>query len=487
MPVANKLQDLKNQQKKLTEILTAKGVPAVATEKYSSLVDKVAQIEELRGEERTLTSVTSVLSEPKSIVQLEYPEPKTLNAKLGSKNLWQNTNTTFPSTLSYDSNTQTYTMGTGTAGYQFVAHKLDNPIPAGTVVTISAYFQSGKGVQCAFGGYHRTGGRSWQGYLDIPANTDMTGQMLTATFTTTETVEEFEVFHNTGGNVEESYVFQVQYEISSTATTYTPYITDFSTTNVTRCGKNLIPYPYACTTQTISGVTFTVNSDGSVTVNGTATANATFELETDLQMFTLPAADYFLSGCPSGGSPTSYCMAVANGAGISYDKFRRDFGTGIAVPSSGENWKVSIRIMSGYTANNLVFKPQIELGTTATTYEAYKGQTYTPTSTGEVSNITNLYPLTTLVTDNAGVVFEQVLQENEGNTFIEVLPSSGKNGITKINQPIVDSSVDDNITPENIKKDVSILGVTGTYEGSAVPGEVEYTYDSANSAVTIIL
>lgn len=146
-----------------------------------------------------------------------------LKVSYGSRNLWQNTNTTFPSTLSYDSNTQTYTIGTGTAGYQFVAYKLDNPIPAGTVVTISAYFQSGKGVQCAFGGYHRTGGTSWQGYLDIPANTDMTGQILTATFTTTETVEEFEVFHNTGGNVEEAYVFQVQYEFGDKATEYVPY------------------------------------------------------------------------------------------------------------------------------------------------------------------------------------------------------------------------------------------------------------------------
>lgn len=43
-------------------------------------------------------------------------------------------------------------------------------------------------------------------------------------------------------------------------------------------------------------------------------------------------------------------------------------------------------------------------------------------------------------------------------------PSSGKNGIIKINQPIIDSSVDDNIKPENIKKGVKILGILGTYD-----------------------
>ena len=131
--------------------------------------------------------------------------------------------------------------------------------------------------------------------------------------------------------------------------------------------KNLIPYPYTNTTKTENGITFTVNSDGSITVNGTATANTVFDLETNATMFTLPAGNYFLSGCPSGGDLTSYFMAATN----AYDKFQRDFGSGIYVPSKGEKWKISIRIMSGYTADNLVFKPQIELGTTATAYTPY--------------------------------------------------------------------------------------------------------------------
>lgn len=154
---------------------------------------------------------------------LNTGDKEVLKVSYGSRNLWQNTNTTFPSTLSYDSNTQTYTIGTGTAGYNFVAHKLDNPIPAGTVVTISAYFQSGKGRSCVVGGYHRTGGTSWQGEIEIPTNVDMTGKTLTATFTTTATVEEFMVFHNTGDNVEEPIIFQVQYELGNKATKYVPY------------------------------------------------------------------------------------------------------------------------------------------------------------------------------------------------------------------------------------------------------------------------
>lgn len=52
---------------------------------------------------------------------------------------------------------------------------------------------------------------------------------------------------------------------------------------------------------------------------------------------------------------------------------------------------------------------QLELGSTATPYEPYQSQTYTPTTTGEVTGITNLYPTTTLLTNNAGVLFTRVL------------------------------------------------------------------------------
>lgn len=159
--------------------------------------------------------------------ELNTGSKEVLKVSYNSRNLWQNTNTTFPSTLSYDSNIQTYTLGTGTTGYNFIAHKLTNPIPAGTTVTISVIFQSGKGKSISIGGYHRTGGRSWQGHIDVPLNVDVTGQTLTNTFTTTETVEEFMVFHNTGDNIEEPVVFKVQYELGNKATDYVPY---FNTT-----------------------------------------------------------------------------------------------------------------------------------------------------------------------------------------------------------------------------------------------------------------
>ena len=48
-----------------------------------------------------------------------------------------------------------------------------------------------------------------------------------------------------------------------------------------------------------------------------------------------------------------------------------------------------------------------------------------------------------------------------------ITASGGVDGYSPVNVSAVDSSIDANITAENIKKDVSILGVTGTYTGTS--------------------
>jgi len=73
-----------------------------------------------------------------------------------------------------------------------------------------------------------------------------------------------------------------------------------------------------------------------------------------------------------------------------------------------------------------------------------------------------------------------------------ITPSSNKNGITQVTVNAVTSAIDGNIQASNIKKNVSILGVTGNYEGSGGgslgPTQIAvYEYDSSwalNQAVT---
>lgn len=51
-----------------------------------------------------------------------------------------------------------------------------------------------------------------------------------------------------------------------------------------------------------------------------------------------------------------------------------------------------------------------------------------------------------------------------------ITPPSGTDGYNTVIASAVTASIDNNITAGNIKKDVSILGVTGTYEGSGGGG-----------------
>ena len=129
--------------------------------------------------------------------------------------------------------------------------------------------------------------------------------------------------------------------------------------------KNLIPYPYVDTTKKVNGITFTDNGDGSITANGTATANAYIIL----QNIILQPGTYTLSGCPSGGSSDKYYLRVINT--VDYKNY---ISTGEAkaftITESG-SYNVGINVNSGVVAENLIFKPQLEEGTTATAYTPY--------------------------------------------------------------------------------------------------------------------
>ena len=48
----------------------------------------------------------------------------------------------------------------------------------------------------------------------------------------------------------------------------------------------------------------------------------------------------------------------------------------------------------------------LEIGSSATEYESYKGTEYTPTADGTVKGVTSLYPNTTLMTDTEGVIID---------------------------------------------------------------------------------
>lgn len=130
--------------------------------------------------------------------------------------------------------------------------------------------------------------------------------------------------------------------------------------------ENLIPYPYAETTKTANGVTFTVNSDGSVTVNGTATARAVFFITNINKFLRLSqGVSYTLSGCPAGGGDNTFSLTVQD---ITYSQTFNDVGNGESGVTRFTDYYAFITIFADYTANNLIFRPMLNAGTTAKPY-----------------------------------------------------------------------------------------------------------------------
>ena len=198
---------------------------------------------------------------------------------------------------------------------------------------------------------------------------------------------------------------------------------DFSAVSVKKYGKNLIPYPYMEMTKTVNGITFTDNGDGSITVNGTATANAIYFVRTNTN-FTVEKGIYTLSGCPTGGNKSSYSLGIDVYNDKTWLKNFFDYGEGVFVDLTSSVFTglpVYIRVVTGTTVNNLVFKPMLELGNAATDYEPYKAPvTYTPDSDGKVSGVTLGSDTATLTTDTSGVIINAKYKKDITKAFEEL-------------------------------------------------------------------
>ena len=76
---------------------------------------------------------------------------------------------------------------------------------------------------------------------------------------------------------------------------------------------------------TWNGVTFTINSDYSVTVEGTATGGNAVLVLSRTGGFSIEDGSWVLSGCPEGGGGTAYNITIARN-GQRYRKYRRIHG-----------------------------------------------------------------------------------------------------------------------------------------------------------------
>lgn len=213
----------------------------------------------------------------------------------------------------------------------------------------------------------------------------------------------------------ENTVISIQLELGTTATVYTPFVSDLTTVKVTRFGKNLFDK------------TSVLDTNNWVSYQG---GYSNFHI-TGLK----PNTEYTFSM-----SANNWTGVSDNGFYISINTIQSKWNGGYSiVHSSGSvNSCPTSRTITSSNSGDLYLQfyyvtaerlttcfnglidVQLEIGNTRTTYEPYQGQTYTPAADGTVSGVKSLYPTTTLMTDTEGTIIEAEYNKDINKAFAEL-------------------------------------------------------------------
>lgn len=205
-------------------------------------------------------------------------------------------------------------------------------------------------------------------------------------------------------------------------------------------GLNLIN----CTpkTTTINGITMVNNGDGTYTVNGTATDDFDIALA---PYATKQNIYYTLSGCPSGGSNTTYYL---DPRGYEYDT-----GSGITIRNPNQDFSNYIRIVikKDVTVNNLLFKPMFNEGQTAQPFEPYTGGQPSPSPDypQEVKGVSEI---------SGKVVGKNLFDVNKIKEISNAIKRNDDGSLT-----ITSTSADSSVATKMALKDLADLEIGKTY------------------------
>jgi hypothetical protein len=147
--------------------------------------------------------------------------------------------------------------------------------------------------------------------------------------------------------------------------------------------KNLLKYPYYDTSKAMGGITFTVNDDGSVTMNGTSTSSSYPSFLYALRNYNLKAGDYFIT-CEEelpigirldvGEANTLDAPTITNNyTSLSLAEHEKSF----TVPANAQNFGVRIQFNPNVTVSNLTLHVMIRSAVdTDNTWKPYAPTNY---------------------------------------------------------------------------------------------------------------
>lgn len=175
------------------------------------------------------------------------------------------------------------------------------------------------------------------------------------------------------------------------------YDIDFMTS-----GKNLLNI--TSTGGTKNGITYTINDDKSVTLNG-ATTDTVSQLI--LNIMTIPNGTY----CLNGTNTANVYMRIWSET--QQKEIYKSVNSGSFEITNNDVCQIQIYIHRGVTSNNVIIYPQLELGSTATSYEPFTGF---ETTTVELNQPLRALPNGAKDTIENGSVIRHICEKTINNT-----------------------------------------------------------------------
>ena len=217
--------------------------------------------------------------------------------------------------------------------------------------------------------------------------------------------------------------YQVQTLKGQTTQTGTPTPTSPQPINITTgrqvvrvCGKNLLNMFVSHNAEystTIRGITFTLNENGSITINGTNDNTGVSDFyvygswgATTTQLTTTENCTFSTSSTITNGNINAFIISESTAV-----RTLQSTNASGSVPANTNITALLIRVLKGQTINNITLNLQLEKGT-ATTYEEYKGQDYEINLGKNLMQLNNITGTTTTV----GVKFTK---QNDGSILID--------------------------------------------------------------------
>lgn len=185
--------------------------------------------------------------------------------------------------------------------------------------------------------------------------------------------EDYDAIHmgisiSNGTTVENMIFYPMLRKASEEDGTYEPYHEEVKDAMFRReeqrvlGAKNLVKP--LITSGTMNDLTYVVNDDGTITVNGTASAASAITINGKLLDVLDPNQSYIYSGAPKTSSESTYFLYLGYNPGNG--SFDHEFGDGVRFCLSDKNVEYTnvnlfIFVREGAILNNVVFKPMIRL------------------------------------------------------------------------------------------------------------------------------